>query len=110
MAFHIFNISVDTADTNPDYVPEDLSFNDQESFVELLIEKIFGFENAIAEHDEEDEDSGAVELNKEFNAYSGSEQQISFISYYTGLLHNTPFSERTLPDFFGEINPPPPKA
>lgn len=65
MAFHIFNLSVDTRDAAPDYVPEDLTVNDQESFVELVLEKWVGIENAITEHDEPDqEDGGALDFKK----------------------------------------------
>lgn len=54
MGFYLLNISVDTADLNPNYIPEDLSFNDQESIIELVIEKVLGFENAIKEYDDND--------------------------------------------------------
>jgi hypothetical protein len=65
MALHIFNLSVDTKDAAPDYVPEDLAVNDQESFVELVLEKWVGIENAITEHDEPDqEDGGALDFKK----------------------------------------------
>jgi hypothetical protein len=65
MALHIFNLSVDTKDTAPDYVPEDLAVNDQESFVELVLEKWVGIENAITEHDEPDqEDGGELDYEK----------------------------------------------
>ena len=54
MAIYLLNISVDTADPNPEYIPEDLSFNDQESIVEIIIEKILGYEDAIEEYDDHD--------------------------------------------------------
>ena len=54
MGLYLLNISVDTADPHPDHIPEDLSFNDQESIVEIVAEKILGFENAIDEYDDHD--------------------------------------------------------
>ncbi len=52
MAAYLLNISVDAPDiTN---LKEDLRFNDQESIVELVVEKCFGFDNLIAEHDDTD--------------------------------------------------------
>lgn len=54
MGLYLLNISVDTADPSPEHLPEDLSFNDQESLVELVVEMIFGFENAIKEYDDHD--------------------------------------------------------
>ena len=49
MGIYLLNISVDTKDPHPEYIPEDLSINDQESIVEIVVEKILGFENAIQE-------------------------------------------------------------
>ena len=54
MGLYLLNISVDTADPYPEHIPEDLSFNDQESIVEIIIEKVLGYENAIAEYDDHD--------------------------------------------------------
>ncbi len=54
MGIYLLNISVDPADPNPNYIPEDLSFNDQESMVEIVLEKILGFEDAISEYDDHD--------------------------------------------------------
>ena len=54
MGLYILNISVDPADPNPDHTPEDLSFNDQESIVEIIVEKVLGFENAFKEYDDHD--------------------------------------------------------
>jgi hypothetical protein len=39
MAVHIFNLSVDTKDAAPDCIAEDLSINDQETVVEIVLEK-----------------------------------------------------------------------
>lgn len=54
MGLHLLNISVDSADPEPEHVPEDLSFNDQESIVEIVLEKILGYEDAIEEYDDHD--------------------------------------------------------
>lgn len=54
MGIYLLNISVDTADPNPANLPEDLSINDQESIVEIVLEKVLGFENAIEEYDDND--------------------------------------------------------
>lgn len=56
MALFMLNVSVDTADPHPNHIPEDLSFNDQESIIEILIEKVLGFEDAIKEYDDHDTD------------------------------------------------------
>lgn len=54
MGLYLLNISVDTADPYPVYIAEDLSFNDQESVIELVVEKFLGYENAIEEYDDGD--------------------------------------------------------
>ncbi|MEW2921113.1 hypothetical protein AB1A65_06565 [Muricauda sp. ANG21] len=54
MGLYLLNISVDSADPYPEHIPEDLSINDQESIVEILVEKVLGFENAFEEYDDND--------------------------------------------------------
>lgn len=52
MGLYMLNISVDTTDPYPDHIQENLSFNDQESIVEIVIEKFLGYEDAIPEYDD----------------------------------------------------------
>lgn len=54
MGIYLLNISVDTADFTPENIPEDLTINDQESIIEIVVEKILGFENGIKECDDND--------------------------------------------------------
>lgn len=54
IGLHLLNISVDTADPNPEHIPEDLSINDQESIIEIVLEKVLGYEDAIKEYDDHD--------------------------------------------------------
>lgn len=83
MGLYLLNISVDTADPNPNHVPEDLSINDQESIVELVVEKVFGMEDAIPEYDDHDTEnlikktSIKVDLNS-----SHSHEKEGFNHYY----------------------------
>ena len=58
MGLHILNFSIDPPDILPDSVPEDLSYNEIESVVELVLEDGFGIENAISESDEVDNPDG----------------------------------------------------
>jgi len=53
-------MSVDTPDLQPDSVCEDLSVNDIESIVEFVLENIMHIDNAIAEHDESDNQDGTT--------------------------------------------------
>lgn len=111
MAMHIFNMCVDTPDAQPESVPEDLSINDMESIVEIVLEKGFNIDNAIAEHDEPDEsDAGSFEMSKEFKVYAHPltlkiiEPEVHFVT------HNLSYADPSYNSFVNEITPPPPKA
>ncbi|WKK84097.2 hypothetical protein QYS48_17985 [Marivirga arenosa] len=56
MSLYLLNISVDAVDPEASYIPEDLSYNEQESVVEIIIEKVLGYDNAIKEFDDKDSD------------------------------------------------------
>lgn len=58
------NISVDSKDPLSNYFHEDLSINDQESILEILIEKVLGFEYAFEENEDHDSDNHQVSLEK----------------------------------------------
>jgi hypothetical protein len=112
MAVHIFNCSVDTPDARPDYVPEDLTYNDMESVVEIVLENVLNFENAIAEHDEKDTDhGGSFEIKKPFSFFYHRNIKIDPI-FDMGLSVgvSTNYSEQFSSQFHPEIVPPPPKA
>lgn len=65
MALHIFNLSIDAPDAQPESIAEDLSVNDIESVTELVLEKLLMIENAIPESDEKDTDDGSpLEIKK----------------------------------------------
>jgi hypothetical protein len=55
MAVYFLNCSVDAPDIQILSQQENLKFNDQESIIELLVEKVLGFENAIIEQNDVDE-------------------------------------------------------
>lgn len=53
-ALYLLNISVDAADPYPEHIAEDLSINELESLVEVLLEQVLGFEDIIKEYDDPD--------------------------------------------------------
>lgn len=112
MALHILNCSIDTPDAHPDFIPEDLAYNDIESISELVLEQMLGFENAIAEHDEHDtEDGGSFEIAKILLYYQSS------IEFSIKPVLNFPYSKSILlnyedifaTQFHPEIVSPPPQ-
>lgn len=60
MALYLLNCSVDTSDIKPNYIPENLTINDQETFIEIIVEKVFGFENAIPETEDSDSENNII--------------------------------------------------
>lgn len=109
MALHIFNVSLDMPDAQPYYEPEDLSINDQESFMELVAEGWLGIDNAFEEHDEPGDETMDLELNKEFKITHHAVPEIKFHRSVTEIVP-TPYQESCLSEYLCEINPPPPKA
>lgn len=59
----IINLSVDAPDFYDNSVPEDLSYNDIESVVELILEDVMHIDNAVPEHDDND-DGNPLKVNK----------------------------------------------
>ena len=57
MALYMLNISIDSPDGHSNSVAEDLSYNEQESIIELIIEKVLGYEDAISEYDDTDQNT-----------------------------------------------------
>jgi len=111
MGLYLLNISVDTADPNPEHIPEDLSFNDQESIVEIVVEKILGFEDAIKEYDDHD--------NEDHNKKKNVKIDLLVHVIKADKSDQNQFFERkkTFPDYkarltkgFNEIDSPPPKV
>lgn len=57
IALYLLNCSVDSSDITPQYIAEDLTINDQESIIEIVVEKVLGYENAIPENEDSDEEN-----------------------------------------------------
>jgi hypothetical protein len=112
MALHILNFSVDSPDALPDYVPEDLTINDMESVVEIILEKVLNIENAIAEYDEKDTaDGSSFEIKKPFSFFLQTNIKIDQVFHNKQtVVVQTNYVEQFSSQFHPEIVPPPPKA
>jgi hypothetical protein len=112
LAIHIFNLSVDTRDSRPDYMPEDLSFNDLESVAEIVLEQVLNINDAFAEHDENDsEDMGSIEPEEEILfCHRFKFECVRFSRHNLKLLYSDNYIEQYSSQFHPEIVPPPPKA
>lgn len=106
MGLYLLNISVGT--TDPDTA--DLTFNNQESIIEIVVEKILGYENAIKEYDDNDTEDHNKKENVKINywnyqAHTGKDSRQPFTeSNKLFLSYEARFTEG-----FWEIDSPPPK-
>lgn len=110
MGIYLLNLSVDAPDAHQQHVSEDLSVNDMESMVELVLEKVLNIENAVPEHEEDDADGFSM-IKKSFDFYqqqtSEITQRLVVANPLKGLLAlNHAFFQQFKP----ELIPPPPKA
>lgn len=112
LAFTIFNCSIDSPDHLPFNAPEDLSYNDMESLLELVVEKVLHFENAFVEYDDNDEgDSGQFSLKKGIDFFT----PLCFHPFKLADVDSSPikhvgYKETYSNQFHPELVPPPPKA
>lgn len=69
MAAHLLNISADTPDFDFDLSNAYLTINAHESVVEILVENVLGFENAITEYDHNEEENKDKKQNLKVDAF-----------------------------------------
>jgi hypothetical protein len=110
MALHVFNCSVDMPDAQQDDVAEDLFINDMESVIEIVLEQGVGIKDAIAEHDEPDDQSPTnIKPSLEFCSYHSPGVNITLKKDI--LPDNLILYKKTfIKEYITEIIPPPPKA
>ena len=64
MILVLLNICVDSQDPIAFQFKENTAINDQESIIEIVVEKLLGYENAIAEYDDVDGDQSQQSTGK----------------------------------------------
>jgi hypothetical protein len=111
LGLFLLNISVDTEDPNPEYLPEDLSINDQESIIEIIVEQVLGYEDAFKEYDDHDTEDHNKKTNVKidlFNSYVSD----CFIqqSYIESKKQKFPNASTFLTKGFHKLYIPPPKV
>lgn len=111
IGLYLLNISVDTPDPNPQHIPEDLSLNDQESIVELVVEQVLGFEDAIKEYDDYDtEEHNEKKIVKIDLLVHSSKTDDKADIHLHGKEKYFPDNEVRLTSGFIEIDSPPPRV
>ncbi|GGF67067.1 hypothetical protein [Wenyingzhuangia marina] len=111
LGIHLFNISIDIPLLYPINHSKELSFNNQDSIVELLLEKVLGFENAIEEQEstENDDCKQKNNLNIELIAARGA----FFKTKLLRLKETKHKFHQLIPQFTDghiQLDTPPPKA
>lgn len=66
-ALHIFNISVDPPDAQPDWIPKDLSINEMNSITEIFFEEILHINNAFPELGQQDNGDHGAPIGMHFD-------------------------------------------
>jgi hypothetical protein len=111
MSIYLLNLSVDTSDALPNHFPEDLTINDQESIIEIIVEQILGFENAIKEYDDIDNEEHNKKTNSKLEIFD--QKPINYCIRQPFIKEskqkfNTQRSHLTLG--FNQLETPPPKV
>tara|TARA_B100001146_G_scaffold224706_1_gene243682 strand:+ start:2620 stop:3006 length:387 start_codon:yes stop_codon:yes gene_type:complete len=111
MGLYLLNISIDAADPHPNHIPENLSINDQESIVEIVVEQLLGFENAFEEYDDNDRDDHNSESNAQlkvkFFVQSTSKTLLHISLRHKIILKST---KKLFPQDFLKVESPPPEV
>jgi len=107
MSIYLFNISVDAPEAE-NFIQESF-FNEQESIVEIVVEQVLGYEEAIDEHDEnkcEDQNQKKnSKLDIDIQYFSNSIFETNFSPKKT--VNYNDFSEKLSGGFYQLFTPPP---
>jgi hypothetical protein len=110
IGLYLLNISVDTADRNPQHIAENLSINDQESIIEIVVEKILSYENAIKEYDDHDTEQHNKKANIKIDLTTHSIVDSSINQFIIKTTRNKFTDYKTfLISGFQNLDIPPPK-
>jgi len=99
LALLLLNISIDAPISNNITYRENLNYNKQESIVEIIVEKVFGEEDAFEEFEDFE--------NKDFHAYISSSNYFSIEVQKEQIFTNYSFSLKSI---FPEVTSPPPQV
>lgn len=108
LALLLLNISVDAPISNHITFRENLNYNKQESIVEIIVEKIFGEENAFEEFEDLDNNSiQKKDFKLDFQAYISSSTYFQLEILKEQICTKYSFSSKPI---FQEVTSPPPQV
>lgn len=110
MFFVLLNVSVDSQDPLSYQLKENTTINDQESVIEIVIEKLLGYENAIAEYDDVDGDQSQQNTAQNVNIDLCIPNSLPFVTPCFKTLNYDYFHQLKLnphPGYLNLYTPPP---
>jgi len=108
LALLLLNISVDAPISNHVTYRENLNYNKQESIVEIIVEKVFGEEDAFDEFEDFENNSiNKKDFKLDFQAYISTSNYFSIEVQKEQIFTNYSFSIKSI---FPEVTSPPPQV
>lgn len=109
-ALFLLNVSIDSPDTYHQTVHEDLAFNDQETIIELVVEKILGYEDAFPEYDDTDSENEEKKAGFKIEVISASD--LALFSFVEAVNDRKEFHllKENLLTGYAQFEGPPPRS
>ncbi len=112
LSINILNCSIDSPDHLPLNISEDLTYNDMESILEIVMEKVLDCDNFFVEYDENDEsESEQFPFLEDIDFYTPFDlYPFQFADVNTSPIKHAGYKETYSSQFHPELVPPPPKG
>lgn len=111
MALYFLNICVDASDIQHNSIAEDLALNEQESIIEIVVEKVFDLGDVIEEQDDEDPEDYS---KKGISKLDLSFLKLDFSTQISGIFSTSKNNFTVCKSFFSEphyqLEKPPPEV
>lgn len=102
----LLNLSIDPPDSRPAHIAEDLTVNEIESILELVLEEVCAMESSVPESDESDEEKNIAKVRYDLFGQDGAVTVYRLLMAVQTSCFDSPFISGTKP----EIASPPPEA
>lgn len=111
MAVYFLNICIDPSDIHHSSIPEDLTYNEQESILEMVAEKVLDLGDVIEEQDDEDPEDYSKKGVSKIEVSFLKEELFSAITYdFSSLVNNFKPHPSIFVEPHYQLEKPPPKV
>ncbi len=109
IALFILNCSADSPDAYAEYLPDSITLNDQDTILEIIIEKLMGFDDLIPENNTDNDTGYSGKKVFEINCFTIPLAVLTAQNFYLYKKHNFfwKINGHVKPVF--EIHSPPPE-